>query len=114
MMGADAFLGFESWHRWQEIFGLAHIVVAHRPGSVLSGMPVALTREVAQRHRSDAKAVQRSAAGAIVEVPITALDISATKVRAMVSARRSPRYLLPSAVKQYINDKHLFLKDYLI
>jgi nicotinate-nucleotide adenylyltransferase len=113
MMGADAFLGFESWHRWQEIFDLAHIAVAHRPGSVLGGMPAALTREFAQRRSSDAQAVQRSAAGAIVEVPITALDISATKVRAMVGARHSARYLLPLAVLQYIDNKQLFLKDYL-
>lgn len=111
MMGADAFLGFESWHRWQEIFGLTHIAVAHRPGSVLGEMPAALAREFAQRRSSGPQAVHRAAAGAIVEVPITALDISATKVRDMVSARHTARYLLPPAVLDYINANHLFLKE---
>src|SRR5450759_4649412 len=27
-MGADAFLGLTAWHRWRELFDLAHIVVA--------------------------------------------------------------------------------------
>ncbi len=33
-VGMDAFLGLPQWHRWQELIGLAHIVVAHRPGSL--------------------------------------------------------------------------------
>ena len=32
VVGADAFLGLPTWHRWREIFGLAHLVVVARPG----------------------------------------------------------------------------------
>ncbi len=32
IVGMDAFNGLDRWHRWQELIGLAHIVVAHRPG----------------------------------------------------------------------------------
>jgi nicotinate-nucleotide adenylyltransferase len=32
LLGMDAFASFTSWHRWQEIFAVAHVVVAHRPG----------------------------------------------------------------------------------
>ena len=35
LAGADAFLGFPLWHRWQELFALAHIVVIPRPGIAL-------------------------------------------------------------------------------
>ena len=111
MMGADAFLGFESWHRWQDIFALAHIAVAHRPGSALGEMPGALAREFTQRRSSDAQAVHGAAAGVIVEVPITALDISATQVRELVRERRSVRYLLAPEVLAYIKDNHLFLQE---
>ena len=31
-MGKDAFLGLPHWHRWRDIFDLAHGEVAHRPG----------------------------------------------------------------------------------
>ena len=113
MIGADAFLGFESWHRWQEIFTLAHIAVAHRPGSTLAlaAMPLALAREFAQRRSADPHAVHHAPSGVIVEAPITALDISATQVRELVRARHSARYLLPPDVLMYIHDNHLFLKE---
>jgi nicotinate-nucleotide adenylyltransferase len=111
LMGADAFLGFESWHRWRDIFNMAHIAVAHRPGSRLGGMPAALAAEFTRRRSDDAQVVQRAAAGAIIEVPITALDIAATAIRTMVRARRSARYLVPTAVLRYIEDNQLFLKD---
>ena len=32
IIGMDAFLGLNKWHKWHEILQLAHIVVAHRPG----------------------------------------------------------------------------------
>jgi nicotinate (nicotinamide) nucleotide adenylyltransferase len=32
LLGADAFARLESWQRWRELFGLAHIAVATRPG----------------------------------------------------------------------------------
>ncbi|MDE2052430.1 MAG: nicotinate-nucleotide adenylyltransferase, partial [Gammaproteobacteria bacterium] len=32
LLGMDAFLGLPNWHRWRDLLGLAHIVVAHRPG----------------------------------------------------------------------------------
>jgi nicotinate-nucleotide adenylyltransferase len=112
IMGADAFLKFETWHRWRDIFSLAHIAVAHRPGTDLAGIKDAsLAQAFAQRRAQDVSAAQRAAAGAIFVVPITALDISATAIRAGIRAGRSVRYLTPSPVMDYINHKYLFLKD---
>jgi nicotinate (nicotinamide) nucleotide adenylyltransferase len=40
LLGADAFARLESWHRWRELFELAHIAVATRPGHELKvGVP---------------------------------------------------------------------------
>ncbi len=112
IMGADAFLGFHRWHRWREIFGLAHIAVAHRPGAALGNIKDDdFAQEVAQRRVDDAAQVQRAPAGSIVIVPITALDISATAIRTWIRARRSVRYLMPPAVIVHIEDNYLFLKD---
>src|SRR5688572_26035583 len=53
LLGADAFLEFATWHRWREIFGLAHVVVAYRPGFPIdtwqSRMPEPLAHEYAAR-----------------------------------------------------------------
>jgi nicotinate-nucleotide adenylyltransferase len=114
IMGADAFLAFDQWHRWREIFDLAHIAVAHRPGAALGAIEnTTLAREWAQR-RSAAVALPSCAAGSIIEVPITALDISATAIRAAIRAGRSVRYLTPQTVIEHINGKYLFLKENLI
>ena len=32
LVGADAFAGLATWHRWRDIFALAHVAVSHRPG----------------------------------------------------------------------------------
>jgi nicotinate-nucleotide adenylyltransferase len=32
LLGMDAFLGLPQWHRWRELFDVAHVVFAHRPG----------------------------------------------------------------------------------
>ena len=112
IMGADAFVAFHTWHRWQEIFKLAHIAVAHRPGAALTQInDAALAREFAQRRLNNITAVQRAPTGGIVEVPITALDISATAIRAALAAQRSARYLTPAAVLDYIERNYLFLTE---
>lgn len=111
IMGADAFLAFHRWHRWQEIFLLAHIAVVHRPGAALTQIgEAALAREFMQRRTDSVEAITKTPAGCIAEVPITALDISATAIRAAIQSRHSARYLSPDAVLQYIHDNQLFLK----
>ncbi|WAW92603.1 nicotinate-nucleotide adenylyltransferase [Xanthomonas citri pv. malvacearum] len=36
LLGADAFAGLHHWHQWEALFGLAHFVVAARPGTPLT------------------------------------------------------------------------------
>ena len=112
LIGADAFLEFATWHRWHEIFGLAHIAVAHRPGSPVERwrerMPQPLARECSTRLMQQPLATHLSPAGGIVVIPFTALDIAASAIRDMLRAGASPRYLLPPAVLDYIREKGLY------
>jgi nicotinate-nucleotide adenylyltransferase len=112
IVGADAFLEFATWHRWHELFGLAHVAVAHRPGFPVErwrdAMPQPLAREYAARLMHQPLAVHLAPAGGVVVIPFTALDISATAIRALVSAGGSPRYLLPDPVLDYIRSHGLY------
>jgi nicotinate-nucleotide adenylyltransferase len=112
LLGADAFLEFATWHRWHELFGLAHIAVAHRPGFPVErwreSMPQPLAREYAARSMQQPLAVHLAGAGGIVVMPITALDISATAIRELVRTGGSPRYLLPDPVLDYIQTENLY------
>jgi nicotinate-nucleotide adenylyltransferase len=112
-MGTDAFLGLASWHRWQALFALAHIVVAQRPGfsglgRAAATMPAELRDQLNRRLANAPEALAAAPAGAIFVQPITALDISATQLRETLAAGRSPRYLLPDAVLDYIQTNGLY------
>jgi nicotinate-nucleotide adenylyltransferase len=112
LVGADAFLDFATWHRWHELFELAHIVVAHRPGYPVDTwqerMPQPLAREYAARSLRQPLAVHLAPAGGIAVVAITALDISATLIRDIIKSGSSPRYLLPDSVLDYIRSRKLY------
>lgn len=97
LVGADAFAGLASWHRWRELFELAHVGVLTRPGAA-AGLPPELAAEVAPRRVERADALRAAAAGRVLAIAVTALDISASQVRAALADGRSPRYLVPSAL----------------
>ncbi len=113
LMGADQFLGLPSWHNWQTLFALAHVVVAHRPGfpqiSWADNMPDALQKEVISRQRTEVNALHALPSGHIYTQPITPLDISATSIRNSLQKGQSPRYLLPDAVLDYIQTNNLYM-----
>ncbi|MDD5295273.1 MAG: nicotinate-nucleotide adenylyltransferase [Rhodocyclaceae bacterium] len=112
LMGADAFLGLATWRRWQELFDLAHIAVATRPGHELdiAAMPEPLAREFRVRGgtRDD---LGSSPAGRVCSFAITPLDISATDIRETLGEGRSPRYLLPDPVLAYIQQHGLYCRS---
>lgn len=110
LLGADAYAGLPTWHRWQEIFSLAHIAVAHRPGFAVdaAALPEALAREHLQRYQPDVAALGTSAAGVVTSFAMTPLAISATQIRSMLAEGRSLRYLLPQPVIDYIHLHNLY------
>jgi nicotinate-nucleotide adenylyltransferase len=112
IMGLDAFLRFDHWHRWCEIFDFAHVAVAHRPGAALSVIgDTALAAEFAARRVADVQALSTQASGCVAVVPIPLLEISATAIRAAMVAGRSAKYWLPDAVIDYIHAQQLFLQE---
>lgn len=97
LLGMDAFNGLSSWHRWRELFGLAHVGVLKRPG-VERALPSELAAEVAPRRTGDIAALHAETAGRVVELDVTPLEVSATRIRQLLAEGRDPRYLLPPGV----------------
>lgn len=105
-MGMDSFAGLDSWHRWQELIGLAHLVVVARPGweQPVTG-PIA---DLVAQHSASAESIHTCAAGKLVLLEQRLLPISATEIRAQIQARESPQFLLPDAVWNYIRAHKLY------
>lgn len=111
LLGADAFIRLEAWFEWRQLFTLAHIGVATRPGhdlaQVCAGV-TALGSEFARRQGA-MEALTCAPAGSIVPFALTPLDISATAIRAHLAQGRSARYLVSEPVLDYIQHHHLYL-----
>ncbi len=107
LLGIDAFLGFPSWHRAQDILSLAHLIIAHRPPYELpkSG---AIADLLYGRLQQDIVFIQHHLAGGILFHPITALEISASDIRKQIAMGGNPRYLLPDAVFDYIQQQGIY------
>ena len=104
-LGADAFLHFQQWHRWQAILSLAHLVVVHRPSYSLP--PAAWYASRLSAARQD---LCTSPAGRIYCLAVTPLDISATRLRETLQQGKNPRYLLPDSVLDYIQTHQLYVE----
>jgi nicotinate-nucleotide adenylyltransferase len=109
LLGADAFVRLEAWHRWRELLDLAHIAVATRPGHEMKvgAGETALDREFVAREGAAAD-LATAPAGRIVPFAITALEISASAIRRRLAQGQSVRYLVPDAVLDYIESHQIY------
>lgn len=109
IIGGDQFLAFETWKDWRKLFDMAHIAVAERPGHSVD--PARLTPQLAAEYSArSADGVNSQPAGSIIRFPMAALEISSSAIRQLIASGRSPRYLLPEPVLEYIHTRHLYRK----
>lgn len=101
ILGQDAFNGLAGWHRWEQVPELAHLVVISRPGvEQPENGPVGALIE--QRSVESVDELSGRPAGAVLFRSVTALGFSASGIRRLLASGRSPRYLLPDAVLDYV------------
>lgn len=97
LVGADAFAGLSNWHRWRELFALAHMCVLTRPGQI-PALTDALADEVAARKVEDVGRLRVEPSGRVLNMVVTALGISATRIRDELADGGDPRWLVPQAL----------------
>lgn len=105
-MGMDSFATLDTWHNWDQLLQLAHIVVVARPGWFLPESGAVAELLDLQRRAIDVLAQQ--AAGAIVLLEQRLLPISATDIRAQIRTGSSPQFLVPDGVWDYIRSNALY------
>lgn len=115
ILGLDAFRDLHTWHRWREIPAECDLIVTSRPPDLVVAGPEALAAasasiaaEQAFCYQSDIGSFRHRSGHRLDFLPVTALAISASAVRALVGAGRSVRYLTPQAVVEYIADRGLY------
>ncbi|MDD2701739.1 MAG: nicotinate-nucleotide adenylyltransferase [Sideroxydans sp.] len=113
ILGGDAFLQLHTWHEWQQLFTLAHIVVLQRAGGLPLGNAMAQADEALQaeyraRLAPGAQALHETPAGSIFVADMPALEISSTDIRRRCSDGKSIRYLVPDAVAHHIQTNQTY------
>lgn len=97
IVGADTLVQMRSWHAPEQVFALAHILVATRQDETDMA---ALQAEMA--YLAEAFDAQ------ITLLPVRNIEISSTDIRERTAAGRSIHFLVPEAVEQFIQDRGLY------
>ena len=105
VVGRDAFQEVGEWREPRKLFELAHFAVVTRPplqdGTLADWLPECARDDI--RLAEDGLSGQHRSAGTWVRlVAITALDVSASAIRARLREGRSTRYLMPEAVERAV------------
>jgi nicotinate-nucleotide adenylyltransferase len=112
IIGGDQMQRLDTWHEWQHLLDCAHLAVARRNDAVLTlSWPL---QEFFNSHWARADAVAARPAGSVVEIDMTPVDASATEIRALLAAPKSPARdarlaaIVPAAVLDYIHAHSLY------
>jgi len=111
ILGLDAILEISTWKEYRQLFTLCHFVVLDRPGYDRRLLAEVLRREVHPQFQPlpQEAGFKHPSGYEVLVLATTLMDISATRIRRLVSEGRSIRYLLPEAVRGYIIEKKLYL-----
>lgn len=108
ILGLDAFRALPSWHQWRRLLELAHIAVMRRPNVGEPHWQGDLAELMARCQAQSPADLQSSAAGSILLLEVTQLDISATSIRHLIAKGKSPRFLLPDPVLAMITEQGIY------
>ncbi len=102
ILGMDAWQNFPDWHRPQRILQLVNIVVMTRPGYELNvenalGVKVASLEDLLSH-----------STGRVLRLSVPPLDISSTRIRALISQGKTFKENLKPEVAQYIKEYSLY------
>lgn len=110
-LGADQLLNLHTWRNWPQLFELAHLVFATRPGFDLQGQTLdpAVAAHLARRLGSPTQ-LRTSAHGLAFIATNLAIDMASTDIRQALAsgdARRAAEGL-PGPVLDYIQRHYLY------
>ncbi len=108
-LGADQLANLHTWRDWRQLFELAHLCFAARPGFSMTRdvLDADVAKEVARRLASPPQ-LRSTPAGLAFIAPNLALDVSSTAIRAALAAGGDAGGQLPAPVLDYIRQHHLY------
>ncbi|MBR7793372.1 nicotinate-nucleotide adenylyltransferase [Undibacterium sp. FT147W] len=107
-MGADQLLNLHTWHQWKDLFSVAHLCAASRPGFDINLACPEVTKEWQKRMISPQE-MRASAAGGTYLDSSLAVDVSATQLRKELKQHNPTiRLLVTHKVLDYIQQHSIY------
>ncbi|UTH76206.1 nicotinate-nucleotide adenylyltransferase [Chromobacterium sp. IIBBL 290-4] len=106
LIGGDSLFNLSSWQEWRELFRLANLAVAMRPGFDAAALPPEVRQEWDTRQVHDFS--NRTASGTIRPLALPPFDLSATRLREMLAANEAVEGLIAPAALAYIRQHGLY------
>jgi len=109
ILGGDAFLEIETWHRWPELLASTDFIVVVRRGVSPRKLRTLLNHH---GYRTRSETVEGHYCGRsgtsvwVLDVPID--DISSTDIRRRITENEPWRHLVPARVADYIDEHRLY------
>jgi len=116
IIGLDSLLTFTTWHKYQEILSLCHLVVNTRPNYQLKAINRA-TKALLDKHQvASVDSLKKCSSGGILLLPSHLPDydkhlninISSSEIRQRLSNDQSCQNLLSPSVLAFINKNELY------
>ncbi len=113
LIGADSFRTLDTWRRWQDLFPLAHIIIAGRAGGSGDGSPrhglsAAVEAATEGRWADDSRALLAQPSGLLFALQQPLFPQSASELRRRIAAGEPWRDWVPPAVADYIVSQGLY------
>lgn len=106
IVAMDIVSELSQWHEWHRLLDYGHLVIMTRANFSLPDMPH--VKELQERTLIHIDELYKQKSGGVWWQPVTALDISATRIRQQCNKKMPPPYLLPEAVFHYIKQHQLY------
>ncbi|MBP1749439.1 MAG: nicotinate (nicotinamide) nucleotide adenylyltransferase [Deltaproteobacteria bacterium] len=109
IIGIDAFKLIDTWYHYEELFYHTGFIVMTRPASGRLNIPQMLPESIRAKVTAIQDNVYRHESGKMIYLrPVTKIDISSTKIRALHRGEKSIKYLVPPSVEKIIIERGLY------
>lgn len=108
IIGTDSLKEIRVWKDYERLFHLSHFIVVTRPGVEFEAAWAGMPRPLRDRFCRQGDRLVHSGSKVLIPSAVSGLDISSSRVRALLKDGQSIRYLVTESVRTYIKEKHLY------
>ncbi|WP_100159416.1 nicotinate-nucleotide adenylyltransferase [Proteus columbae] len=108
IIGQDSLLSISTWHQWNELLNVCHLLVCARPGYQTHFENTQMQTWLTQHQTKQQEDIHCLPSGKIFLADTPLYNISATDIRARHKAGLNCHDLLPNSVEDYIRQQQLY------